>query len=108
MAGHREVLQAFLDALPPDVSSMLEQPGMLAGLLVGIVTLLVLLVMLIIRSAAGGRGGAPVVVAGPCNAGKTTLFFQLRDGSTHLGTVASMQENSSSVRVKIQGRDAGR
>lgn len=38
--------------------------------------------------------------AGPCNAGKTCLFYQLKDGSTHLGTVASMQENEGTVPVR--------
>ncbi len=34
-----------------------------------------------------------MLIVGPCDAGKTTLFLQLRDGTTHSGTVASMQEN---------------
>lgn len=35
-----------------------------------------------------------MLIVGPCDAGKTTLFHQLRDGSTLNGTVASMQENT--------------
>jgi signal recognition particle receptor subunit beta len=36
-----------------------------------------------------------VLLVGPCDAGKTTLFHQLAEGSTHLGTVASMQPNEA-------------
>lgn len=35
-----------------------------------------------------------MLLVGPCDAGKTTLWLQLRDGTTHHGTVASMQENA--------------
>ena len=43
----------------------------------------------------GSRRGNLVLLVGPCDAGKTTLFHQLTDGSTHLGTVASMQANEA-------------
>jgi energy-coupling factor transporter ATP-binding protein EcfA2 len=41
----------------------------------------------------GGSRGNLVLLVGPCDAGKTTLFHQLTSGSTHQGTVASMQSN---------------
>ena len=41
----------------------------------------------------GGSWGNLVLLVGPCDAGKTTLFHQLTSGSTHQGTVASMQSN---------------
>ena len=40
------------------------------------------------------RKGNSVLLLGPSGSGKTTLFLQLRDGQTHNGTVASMQENA--------------
>uniref|UniRef100_A0A7S0YQY2 Signal recognition particle receptor subunit beta n=1 Tax=Polytomella parva TaxID=51329 RepID=A0A7S0YQY2_9CHLO len=40
-----------------------------------------------------------VLLVGPSGSGKTTLFLQLRDGSAHLGTVASMQENEADIAV---------
>ena len=43
----------------------------------------------------GSRRGNTVLLLGPCDAGKTTLFHQLTEGSTHLGTVASMQANEA-------------
>lgn len=42
----------------------------------------------------GGRGNC-VLLVGPCDAGKTTLFHQLTAGSTHQGTVASMTPNEA-------------
>lgn len=34
-----------------------------------------------------------IVLAGLSGSGKTTIFYQLRDGSSHLGTVTSMEPN---------------
>lgn len=49
-----------------------------------------------LKRLLGGPRGSVVLVVGPCDAGKTTLFHQLVEGSTHLGTVASMQANEAS------------
>ncbi|PNH03471.1 Signal recognition particle receptor subunit beta [Tetrabaena socialis] len=64
-------------------------PGVQIALLVVAATILILL----FRLLSGGKRGSVVLLVGPCNAGKTTLFYQLKDGTSHLGTVASMQEN---------------
>lgn len=40
------------------------------------------------------------MLVGPCDAGKTTLFLQLRDGTVGMGTVASMQPNEADIRLK--------
>ncbi|KAL4427612.1 hypothetical protein ABPG75_001701 [Micractinium tetrahymenae] len=53
----------------------------------------VLLVLALLKVWLSGPGGSTVLLVGPCDAGKTTLFHQLLEGSTHLGTVASMQAN---------------
>ncbi|XP_066354297.1 uncharacterized protein [Miscanthus floridulus] len=37
-----------------------------------------------------------IVLSGLSGSGKTTLFYQLRDGSSHQGTVTSMEENDDS------------
>lgn len=37
--------------------------------------------------------GRSLLLLGPSRSGKTTLFYQLKDGNLHNGTVASMQEN---------------
>ena len=47
---------------------------------------------------ASGPRGAAVLIVGPCDAGKTTLFLQLRDRATGNGTVASMQPNEADVK----------
>ena len=43
------------------------------------------------------KRGNTVLILGPPAAGKTTLYLQLRDGITHNGTVASMQENEEQL-----------
>ena len=46
-----------------------------------------------------GPRGAGILIVGPCDAGKTTLFLQLRDRSTRNGTVASMTINEADVNL---------
>lgn len=58
-----------------------------------------------------GPSGSTVLLVGPCDGGKTTLFHQLLEGSTHLGTVASMQANVAegvlaSEKVRLVGENA--
>jgi signal recognition particle receptor subunit beta len=48
----------------------------------------------------GGPRGDAVLLVGPCDAGKTTLFLQLRDRSVHGGTVASMSVNEAAVKLR--------
>lgn len=55
-----------------------------------------------------------MLLVGPCDGGKTMLFHQLLEGSTHLGTVASMQSNvaegvlaSEKVRRWVWGKPLG-
>ncbi|AQK89166.1 signal recognition particle binding [Zea mays] len=36
-----------------------------------------------------------IVLSGLSGRGKTTIYYQLRDGSSHQGTVTSMEENSN-------------
>ncbi len=99
-ADHPALIQQFLAHLPPDLAQALAQQSteVLVALLVGVATLLLLLLWTLV--APKRRSGTLIVLAGPCNAGKTTLFYQLRDGSVHNGTVASMQENSGTVAVQ--------
>lgn len=50
----------------------------------------------LLRFLLAKKTGKSVLLLGPSGSGKTTLFLQLRDGETHNGTVASMQENAGS------------
>ncbi|KAI7841678.1 hypothetical protein COHA_004545 [Chlorella ohadii] len=61
-----------------------------------LLVLLAVLVLVVLKRLLGGPRGSVVLLVGPCDAGKTTLFHQLVEGSTHLGTVASMQANEAS------------
>ncbi|KAI3424957.1 hypothetical protein D9Q98_008338 [Chlorella vulgaris] len=49
-----------------------------------------LLAFALLKVWLSGSKGNTVLLVGPCDAGKTTLLHQLCDGSTHLGSVASM------------------
>lgn len=83
-----------------------QPPEVVTALVVVLATLLLSIIYSFIRPKS--KRGSVVLIAGPCNSGKTTLFYQLRDGSTHNGMVASMQENSGSVQVKNEkGRSVG-
>jgi signal recognition particle receptor subunit beta len=96
--------------LPKDAARLLETQRtevLIAGLVV-LITLAFTLLFRVLLAPKGRSRGNVIVLAGPCNSGKTALFLQLRDGSTHNGTVASMQENSSSVKVVgAKGRPVG-
>eukprot|EP00897_Mesotaenium_endlicherianum_P006380 jgi/Mesen1/5770/ME000292S04832 len=49
--------------------------------------------LLVIRLSLGGKKRDTVLLLGLCGAGKTSLFYQLRDGTRHGGTVTSMEPN---------------
>ncbi|PNW70404.1 hypothetical protein CHLRE_17g718350v5 [Chlamydomonas reinhardtii] len=75
----------------------LNSPEVQIALLVVAATLVLLVIL---KLFSGGKRGSAVLLVGPCNGGKTTLFYRLKDGSTELGTVASMQENEGIVQVR--------
>ena len=52
------------------------------------------------RSFLSTPRGHSVLLVGPCDGGKTTLFLQLRDGTAGMGTIASMQPNEADIRLK--------
>ncbi|GJN16386.1 hypothetical protein PR202_gb03369 [Eleusine coracana subsp. coracana] len=54
------------------------------------ITILVLIAASCLKSSKPNT----IVLSGLNGSGKTTLFYQLRDGSSHQGTVTSMEENS--------------
>ncbi|KAK3027655.1 hypothetical protein RJ639_040618 [Escallonia herrerae] len=49
-----------------------------------------------------------VVLTGLRGSGKTTLFYQLRDGSSHLGTVTSMEPNDSTFVLHFETSKKGK
>lgn len=88
---HPEVKQ-LVSYLPHDFQTTAQTPE---GLAIAIIlSFLLSLVLLWALSATRKKRSNTILLAGPMNSGKSTLFFQLRDGSQHNGLVASMQENS--------------
>ena len=102
--GVRQQLQQTIDGGLPEAAhqlpaELLTPEGLV---LVAIISLVVgvLLLRLIVGGTGGSKRGSTVVLAGPPNSGKTTLFFQLKDGSLHNGVVASMGDNAAAVTLR--------
>lgn len=110
LQDHPQWLQDVLTKLPPQISIPLavQKTELIIALAVVLLTILISALLQILFAPRGRKSGSAVIIAGPCNSGKTTLFLQLRDGTAHNGTVASMQENIGVVAVKNdKGRTVG-
>lgn len=87
---HEQLEQVF-EHLPQDLQAAVQTPE---GLLIAVLLTIALGFVLLPALGAGSKKrGGYVLLAGPVNSGKSSLFFQLRDGSEHNGVVASMQQN---------------
>ncbi|CAM6091891.1 unnamed protein product [Calypogeia fissa] len=73
----------------------LERDEILPALLTFGILLLttVLLFIWAVRATLGGKKRDTILLLGLSGGGKTALYYQLRDGSTHQGTVTSMEPN---------------
>eukprot|EP00983_Pelagomonas_calceolata_P094524 1157899-Pelagomonas_calceolata.AAC.3 len=82
--------QVKIKQIPPEI------------LLSSIILVAVFFLLLVLRALSRPSKSTlpPVLLVGPCGAGKTALFFALRDASLHNGTVASMQENEGMVQLQ--------
>eukprot|EP00884_Botryococcus_braunii_P000857 jgi/Botrbrau1/10772/Bobra.0119s0002.1 len=78
---------------PDTLADVLQQPITLVILIV----LATIIFLTAIFLTVGGPKGTALLIMGPSGSGKTALFLQLRDGSTHLGTVPSMEPNEDTV-----------
>jgi signal recognition particle receptor subunit beta len=85
-------IQQLLKYLPHDLQAAASTPEGLATAVILSATLGLLLLLAL--SSGSRKRSSTVVLAGPVNSGKSSLFFQIRDGTQHNGLVASMQENS--------------
>jgi signal recognition particle receptor subunit beta len=91
-----DALRSLHGLLPPALAQLAPPEVLVAVLLVLITTV----ILFGIRLVGRGKRGTQVLLAGPCNSGKTTLFLQLRYGSATAPTVASMAENETTCAFK--------
>jgi len=96
LMDHSEV-QQLVTYLPHDLQAAAQTPE---GFAIAIVLTLALGVLLLLALGSTKRKRSnTIVLAGPVNSGKSSLFFQLRDGSQHNGLVASIEPNSGSCNL---------
>lgn len=81
-------LLEFTDQFRQKIEQVPETQLCVAAAVVAVTLLLSFLVHLFKRKKLN-----TIVLAGVCGGGKTVLFYQLRDGSSHQGTVTSMDPN---------------
>ncbi|CAD6269200.1 unnamed protein product [Miscanthus lutarioriparius] len=87
------LLQAAMDEWVHQAESWIrQQPPEQIYIAAAVVALTVLL--LIVASCLKSSKPNTIVLSGLSGSGKTTIFYQLRDGSSHQGTVTSMEENN--------------
>ncbi|KAL3530503.1 hypothetical protein ACH5RR_009825 [Cinchona calisaya] len=70
---------------------------------VGFTILLLILIKLFKRTSSN-----TIVLTGLSGGGKTILFYQLRDGSSHLGTVTSMEPNEGTFVLHTETTKKGK
>ncbi|KAL3699579.1 hypothetical protein R1sor_017601 [Riccia sorocarpa] len=80
-----------------------EQTAVLVTL--GVLVFTLLLVYLVIRGALKGKKRDTVLLLGLSGAGKTALYYQLRDGSLHQGTVTSMEANEGRFVLNSEAKE---
>ncbi|CAD6343461.1 unnamed protein product [Miscanthus lutarioriparius] len=87
------LLQAAMDEWVHQAESWIrQQPPEQIYIAAAVVALTVLL--LIVASCLKSSKPNTIVLSGLSGSGKTTIFYQLQDGSSHQGTVTSMEENN--------------
>ncbi|KIY97082.1 hypothetical protein MNEG_10881 [Monoraphidium neglectum] len=102
-AVKQQLQQAIDGGLVPRSAAQHVPPELLTpeGLVVALFTAFFgFILLLLVLGPRGKKRGSTVVLTGPPNSGKTTLFFQLKDGSLHNGVVASMGDNAATVALR--------
>ncbi|KAG9455723.1 hypothetical protein H6P81_000231 [Aristolochia fimbriata] len=77
-------------------------------LYIAVAVLLVTSVFLLLLRALTYKKYNTVLLAGLSGSGKTTLFYQLRDGTTHQGTVTSMEPNEGTFILHSESTKKGK
>jgi signal recognition particle receptor subunit beta len=107
MEGEELVLVATPQRLPFDWQRLKQED---AKLLFTAVTLFVTLAALFFFAQIAFRRKKPktVLLVGLNGAGKTALFFQLKDGTTHQGAVTSMEPNDDTFLLHSETTKKGK
>lgn len=79
----------------------IPEPQLYAGIGVILFTTLLLLLVRLFRRTKPNT----IVLSGLSGSGKTILFYQLRDGSSHQGTVTSMEPNEGTFVLNSEKMD---
>ncbi|XP_066359447.1 uncharacterized protein [Miscanthus floridulus] len=66
------------------------------------------ILLLIVASCLKSSKSNTIVLSGLSGSGKTTIFYQLRDGSSHQGTVTSMEENNDTFVLHSEQESKGK
>ncbi|KAG7012804.1 Signal recognition particle receptor subunit beta [Cucurbita argyrosperma subsp. argyrosperma] len=94
-----ELWKVQVDQLKVQMEQWMEQGSEIVRqippiqLYVGVGVLLLTTLLLLFTRLFKGRKSNTIVLSGLSGSGKTVLFYQLRDGSSHQGTVTSMEPN---------------
>ncbi|XP_068648493.1 uncharacterized protein [Aristolochia californica] len=83
-----------------------QQPG--GQLSVALVVLLLTSIFLFLLRALRYKKSNTVLLVGLSGSGKTSLFYQLRDGTTHQGTVTSMEPNEGTFIMHSESAKKGK
>lgn len=70
--------------------------------------LLLTTALLLLLQVFRRKKSTSIVLAGLSGSGKTVLFYQLRDGSTHQGTVTSMEPNEDTFVLNSESTKKGK
>eukprot|EP01026_Neomeris_dumetosa_P037563 TRINITY_DN3044_c0_g1_i5.p1 TRINITY_DN3044_c0_g1~~TRINITY_DN3044_c0_g1_i5.p1 ORF type:complete len:271 (-),score=19.89 TRINITY_DN3044_c0_g1_i5:148-903(-) len=81
-----------------------ENQSLLVLALITVISIVIAYVVYIV--VFGKKKGKTILVTGPCDAGKTTLFYRLKHGELKNGFVTSMQENKDIIPVPLDSKNA--
>ncbi|KAJ6797799.1 signal recognition particle receptor subunit beta-like [Iris pallida] len=83
-----------------------QQP--VENLYVGMAIVVFTTVFLVLFQCLKRSKSNTIILAGLSSSGKTTLFYQLRDGSSHQGTVTSMEPNIDTFVLSSEAHKKGK
>jgi signal recognition particle receptor subunit beta len=111
MESQQQEAQPLANAMPPWLSKEWEKlhndfPQLVSTVVVLLVTLVVL--SFVAQFTFRRKKPKTVLLIGLNGAGKTALFYQLKDGTTHQGAVTSMEPNEGSFVLHSEATKKGK